>query len=74
MGGKLREEADHIIASVSTEIDVGYDNGCMGNDHSTKCLASFELDFLYFGYLFMFYLYAEILFFNKNFMLYQWGL
>jgi hypothetical protein len=41
---KLREEADHIIASVPTDVEIEYGNGCMGFSHSTKCPASFEHD------------------------------
>lgn len=41
---KLREEADHIIASITTDAEIEYGNGCMGFSHSTKCPASFELD------------------------------
>jgi hypothetical protein len=41
---KVREEADDIIASVPTDAEIEYGNGCMGLSHSTKCPASFGIE------------------------------
>lgn len=41
---KVREKADDIIASVPTDVEIEYGDGCMGFSHSTKCPASFGLD------------------------------